>query len=116
MRLPAPLVEEVFAPGTVPGDALALALGGLPVLRLWKDVLQILLQPVVVHGHLHHLAERVSQLIELVVNDAQHPLGGFEALVDVGVVADPDATLPIIDGETERVLADHAHRCELHLQ
>ena len=64
---------------------------GKPILGLRVHVLQVLLQPVAVHGHLHHLAERVGQFIELVAHDAQHLLGGFEALVDVGVVTDLDA-------------------------
>ena len=69
-----------------------------------------------VHGHLHHLAERVGQLIVLVMHDAQHPLGRLHPVVDVGVVADLDARATIVDGKGQRVLADHAHGRELDLQ
>jgi hypothetical protein len=47
--------------------------------------------------------------------DAQHLLRGFEALVDIGVMADLDAA-PAVQGERQRILADHSHRRELHLQ
>ena len=46
-----------------------------------------------VHGHLDQLAERVGQFVVLVAHDAEHLLSGFEALMDVGMMADLDAVL-----------------------
>jgi len=87
----------------------------LPVSGVWKNLLEIAAQALIVHIHPSHVLKGRFNLLIAPVNDAQGALRQLQPFVNVLGVGDPHRGRPLPQGQCQCVVAHHPYGGEFYL-